>query len=358
MIKEALAAIDQFTGSLRQQGLLLPVWFEQRRVMMLDQTALPFRRDILPLDTVEKVAEAIVAMKVRGSGSIASTVAYGLLLAGVRSGGDPSQLREAAALLRRARPTAAAPLKAIDLITAKVSGLQGEELVVALQRAVIEFVEAQLADEKGTGKAGAELMRDGMTMLTHCHAGALAGVGYGGRTLSVVRQAMERGYKIKVIACETRPYLQGARITAWEFQQLGIPVILITDNMAGFCLQRRMADIIIVGSDRVAANGDVANKVGTYMLALAAADNDVPFYVATSRFNIDLSTPTGGQIPIEMRDADEVLYLGTQRIAPEGVGALYPSFDVTPARLVRGLITPLGVVSPPYEANLARLFGA
>lgn len=344
-----------FSDLRRRQQLLLPVWFEDGQVIILDQTRLPFQEHHLALRHVNEVAVAIKAMQIRGSGAIALAGAWGLYLAALTNQSTPEQIKEAGDLLKKTRPTAVNLQKTIDEITRELEPFQGEALTRTVEDRVLAIVQRQLDFEIRLGHFGAQVIGDGDTILTHCHSGALAGAGYGGRALSVLRAAVEQGKRVKVIASETRPYLQGARITAWELGQLGIPVTLITDNMSGFVLQRGMADLILVGSDRVAANGDLANKVGTYLLALAARDNDVPFYTATSSHTIDLSTPSGKEIAVEMRDPREVLLFNGAPIAPESTGAIYPSFDITPAELISGIITERGVLRPPYREKLAWL---
>ena len=350
-------ALEAFAAELRTDALQVPVWWEDGHLRLLDQTDLPHRRTVVTLATVADGGRAIRTMQGRGAGALGTTAAYGVVLAALVSGGEPTAVRQAGEVLAAARPTAATPARAVSLLLAEPLG-EGSELVARVQERAMAFVWEQRREEVALGAAGAALLPDDCTLLTYCHAGALAGTGYGGRTVSVVRQALRLGKRVQVIACETRPYFQGSRITAWEFQQLGVPVSVIADNAAGYCLQRGMVDAAIVGSDRVAMNGDVANKVGTYPLALACADGGVPFYVATSRFHVDPATGQGAEIPIEVRSAAEVLTIGARRIAPRGVPGLYPAFDVTPARLVTGIITAAGVLRPPYAAALEQWLGA
>lgn len=349
--------IEKLTRDLKAENeRTLPVWFEDGHVKMLDQTCLPFERVVLDLRSVDKTATAIVEMRTRGSGAIACSAAYALLMAARQSSGDPDGLRAAARQLRETRPTAVALAKGIDRVLNASRCLAGPPLVDAVEEAVVGLVLEHNRFEKQIGEQGAAIVPDGATILTICHAGALAGTGYGGRFLSIVRKALELHRHVQVISMETRPYLQGARITAWELQQYGVPVTLITDGMAGAVLRRGLADLVITGSDCVAANGDVANKVGTYMLALAARDTCVPFYVSTSSMSIDFSLPTGEQIPVEMRDGSEVLVFGGRRIAPEGINALYPAFDITPACLIDGLVTERRVLRPPFAEALREAF--
>lgn len=349
--------IEELTSGLKAENeRTLPVWFEQGHVKMLDQTRLPFELVVLDLHSVDDVATAIVEMRTRGSGAIAGAAAYALLMVAQQEGGDAGALQRAATQLRATRPTAVALRKAIDRVLDAAGDTHGPRFIEAVERAVVDLIVEHNRFEKQIGEQGASLVEDGATLLTICHAGALAGTGYGGRVLSIVRRAGELHRRLRVISMETRPYLQGARITAWELQQYGIPVTLITDGMAGAVLRSGVVNLVITGSDRVAANGDVANKVGTYMLALAARDTGVPFYVSTSSTNIDFSLASGERIPIEMRDAAEVLIFGGRRIAPEGVDALYPAFDITPARLVDGLVTERCVLRPPFAQAIREAF--
>ena len=349
--------IQELTRRLKSEGgPTLPVWFDDGYVGMLDQTRLPAERVVLQLPSVRDVAEAIREMRTRGSGAIACSGAYGMLLAAIASHGDGGAVAAAARALVATRPTAVALSKALHRILSSLGHSHGVELVSRVEEEVVAIVSEHNEFEKLIGAAGAPLVADGATILTICHAGALAGTGYGGRFCSIVRKAVELKRRVSVISMETRPYLQGARITAWELQQYGIPVTMITDGMAGAVLKGRLADLVITGSDRVAANGDVANKVGTYMLALAARDTGRPFYVSTSSANIDFSVPSGEAIPIESRDPDEVLFFMGIRIAPVGVKALYPSFDVTPARLIDGIITERGILRSPFGPALRGIF--
>ncbi|MDN5344792.1 MAG: methylthioribose-phosphate isomerase, partial [Clostridia bacterium] len=296
---------------------------------------------------------AIKDMVIRGSGALGLAGAWGAYLASLHNDSLAAYQRDLAAL-KATRPTAINLAKTIDEITTSLDEGNFREQV---EQRVVAIVRRQLDFELALGEAGAALVKDGDTIMTHCHSGALAGAGYGGRALSVIRRAREQGKNISVLVNETRPYLQGARITAWELKRLGIPFTLITDNMSGFCLARGMVDLVVVGSDRVARNGDLANKTGTYLHALAAHDNNVPFYTATASHTIDLQTLRGEDIPVEMRSGAEVLTLAGQPIAEPGTRALYPAFDITPHRLITGIITEKGVIYPPYEENLVALFG-
>lgn len=350
-----LSKIESLVRELKEQNLLLPIWFEGGRVVALDQTRLPFEEVHLNLATVEEVAAAIREMRVRGSGAIALAGAWGLWMEAASGTGSPAGIERARLLLQETRPTAVSLRKTLDEIAGGLSDCPAVEIAETVGNRVMAVVRRHLAFERAIGSSGAGLIQDGATVLTHCHSGALAGAGYGGRALSPIRAAVEQGKAVRVIACETRPYLQGSRITAWELLKLGVPVTLITDGMSGLVLKEGMADLVIVGSDRVAANGDLANKVGTYLHALAARESGVPFYSAASSHTIDLAAASGQEIEIELRDPAEVLTFQGKDIAPPGVQGLYPAFDITPAALIAGFITERGLIRPPYRENLARI---
>ena len=318
-----------------------PIRFLGDRLQLLDQRKLP--REVIWVDChdAHEVAVAIRDMIVRGAPAIGVAAAYGVALAAQR--GD--DVRAAAAELRAARPTAVNLAWAVD----RMLNANGD-LVAEARRMHDEDVEAN----HRIGRNGAQLLGERATVLTHCNAGALATAGYG-TALGVIRSAIESGKRIAVFADETRPYLQGARLTAWELQQDGIDVTLITDNMAGHFFQRGAFDAVIVGADRIAANGDTANKIGTYTVAVLANAHGVPFYVAAPWSTVDLSTPNGDAIPIEERSASEVTSIGNVAIAPENIAVRHPAFDVTPARLITAIITDRGVVRAPFEEGLRKL---
>lgn len=328
---------------------------------MIDQRLLPADLMILTLRTPEEVATCIRQMAVRGAPAIGAAAAYGLALAGQLSTTDNTQdlwrdIQSAAAILRKARPTAANLGWALDrLLSATNTALK--EGAHAMRLSLVE--EAQrLADEdveinRRIGKHGADLINDNDTVIHHCNTGALATVDYG-TALGIIRTAHEQGKHVHVLVDETRPRLQGARLTAWELDQYGIGYEIITDSAAGYFLSRGQVAAVFVGADRVAANGDVANKIGTYTLALAANDNNVPFYCAVPTPTIDLSKPSGEYITIEERDPAEVLDLqrNNQQIAPDGSKARNPAFDITPNRLVTAFITEIGILRPPFPTAL------
>jgi methylthioribose-1-phosphate isomerase len=325
---------------------------------LLDQTRLPFECRVLQLRDVEAVIEAIATLRVRGAPAIGVAAAFGLLL-GVRAlhpvpQALPSVARDVAMRLSAARPTAVNLRWALDRC---LDALRSEPTLDALFRAA----ETLWADEVATcdriGGFGAPFVPDGGTVLTHCNTGRLATVGCG-TALGVLFTAWRLGCRFRVLATETRPLLQGGRLTALELRAAGIPVELCPDSAAAGLVARGAVQMAIVGADRIAANGDTANKVGTYGLALACAAHRVPFFVAAPRSTIDLRTRDGSQIPIEERDGIEVTHLGDTPIAAAGVTARNPAFDVTPARLLRGIITDGGVLEPPFDVAIKALYPA
>ncbi len=313
-------------------------------VVLLDQRLLPGREEYVVLREVEQVAVAIEQLAVRGAPAIGIAAAYGVVLAAARG----NDVDAAVARLRRTRPTAVNLAWALDRMARVDRDLHR---LAAEARAIHrEDVEACRA----MGRIGAVHVPDDATIMTHCNAGALATGGYG-TALGVIRAARDMGKRVRVVACETRPVLQGARLTAWELARDGFDVTLITDSMVAAYLRARSpgADLAVVGADRIARNGDVANKIGTYGLASLAALHDVPFYVAAPLSTIDLACPSGDAIPIERRSPDEVFSLGGVRTAPAGIRSDNPAFDVTPARLVRAIFTERGEVSPVGPEALA-----
>jgi methylthioribose-1-phosphate isomerase len=332
-------------------------------VFMIDQRLLPAEFQILTLKTADEVVQAIQEMAVRGAPAIGVSAAFGLALAAVNSRAQEveslwQELETASGKLRAARPTAVNLSWALDRLLQAASEFKGKG-TEAIQEHLV--AEAQcMADEdvrinRRMAEHGAALIPDGATLIHHCNTGALATVDHG-TALGVIRTAHEQGKRLHVLVDETRPRLQGARLTAWELAQYGIPHEVICDNAAGYFLSRGVVDAVLVGADRVAANGDVANKIGTYMLALAASDNQVPLYSVLPTSTIDLTLPSGAEIPIEDRDAAEVLDLqrSGKPIAPAGCQARNPAFDITPHRLVTAFVTEVGVLHPPYDVHLRR----
>ena len=337
-------------------------------VVMLDQRRLPEDEVYLRLDTAEEVAAAIRDMAIRGAPAIGVAAALGIAL-GFRGAqardtdahgpaGDAAARFEALATLFAAtRPTAVNLFWAIERMRAVFAAHRGGGNAAAARALLEEAIAIRARDidaNRSMGRHGAALLPDPCRVLTHCNAGALATAGYG-TALGVVRAAVEAGKSVSVFADETRPFLQGARLTAWELQRDGIPVTVLSDSMAGALFQKGGIDLCIVGADRIARNGDVANKIGTYTVAVLARAHGVPFYVAAPTSTIDLKTASGAGIPIEERSAAEMTHIAGKRIVPEGVPVLHPAFDVTPAELVTAIITEEGVARAPYEAGLAAL---
>jgi len=338
------------------------VEWDQGMVKMIDQTKLP-EEEIIWLKDYREVAAAIKDLKVRGAPAIGVTAALGLALGAQQSKAATvdelfKDLATVSETLRRTRPTAVNLAWALERMNRKAQevanlGVNGikEALLKEAQTMAVEDVEAN----RSMGAYGGALLNDGDVVLTHCNAGALATVDYG-TALGVIRGAIEQGKRIEVYADETRPFLQGARLTCYELQRDGIPVTLITDNMAGWMMHLGRVNAVVVGADRIAANGDVANKIGTYSVAVLAKENGIPFYVAAPTSTIDIHLPSGNLIPVEERSPEEVVYIAGKRIAPEGVRVAYPAFDVTPNRYVTAIITEEGVVRAPYTENLKKLF--
>jgi methylthioribose-1-phosphate isomerase len=329
---------------------LRPVLYDQGAdaVRLLDQRRLPHAEEWLSLTTAEQVVEAIRSLAVRGAPAIGVAAAYAIACE-ARRGAGASRLREVSEQLIRARPTAVNLAWAVKRMGRRIDS--GAEALLSEAQAIRDEDEAGC---RRMGALGAALLPPRAQVLTHCNAGALATAGYG-TALGVVRAAFEGGNRLMVFADETRPFLQGARLTAWELQRDGIPVTLLTDGMAGWLMARGEISCVIVGADRIAASGDVANKIGTYSLAVLASYHRIPFYVAAPWSTVDLATASGAEIPIEERDAEEVVLIGGQRIAPQGVPARYPAFDVTPAPLITAIVTERGVARPPLAGALAGL---
>jgi len=333
------------------------------RIEMIDQRVLPARFELLTYDSAAGVADAIRSMVVRGAPAIGCAAAYGIALEARRlqqaSGTEFALgMNSAFELLAQSRPTAVNLFWALERMRAAMAGLQLQPqpaIAAALTQEAHDILAQDVAANRAMGAYGAALLPHTAQVLTHCNAGALATAGHG-TALGVIRSAVASGKKISVIADETRPFLQGARLTVWELQQENIPVTLITDNMAGHVMQQGAVDAVIVGADRIAANGDFANKIGTYMVAVLAQRHGIPFYVAAPLSTIDRRLASGKDIPIEERNAAEVRGFADQRWAPADVAVRNPAFDVTPAELVTALITEKGVLRSPSVAGIAALF--
>ncbi len=339
------------------------LWTDRRTLSLLDQRLLP--GDVVYREYVQAadVADAIRSMVVRGAPAIGITAAYAMAIsawAGVEKECNTREfkrlLNSDADLLKGARPTAVNLAWAVDRLTCLAkdlikNGAEPEDVAFALEEEAVQIHNDDIAMCKAIGKHGQQFAAKGSTILTHCNAGALATGGYG-TALGVVRAAQEAGKSISVFADETRPFLQGTRLTAWELQQDGIPVTLLCDNMAGSLMARGQVDLVVVGADRIAANGDTANKIGTYPLAVLAARHGVPFIVAAPSSTFDPETATGEGIPIEYRPEEEVLSIGHERLAPAGVPAINPAFDVTPHELIEAIVTEEGPISPVDEETV------
>jgi methylthioribose-1-phosphate isomerase len=337
--------------------VLLPVYREGPHLRLLDQRLLPANEVWLTLDKTSEVAVAIREMAVRGAPSIGVAAAYGAAFA-MRSGATTSpteRFETARNVLAATRPTAVnlfAALERVEQRFRESAGRTPEEIERELMAEADAIAAEALDSSRRLGRHGAALLASGSTVLTHCNAGGLATGGYGS-ALGIIRAAIESGKVVRVLAPETRPFLQGSRLTAWELARDGIPVEIITDGMSGHYLSRGDIAAVVVGADRIAANGDTANKIGTYTHAVLAKENGVPFYVAAPTSTIDLACPDGSRIPIEERSAAEVLSFGGQATAPAGVGARHPAFDVTPARYIQAIVTEEGICRPPYGESLA-----
>jgi methylthioribose-1-phosphate isomerase len=347
--------------------MLPTIEWQPDAVVMIDQRKLPGQEIYLRCKTAAEVARAIKTMVIRGAPAIGVAAAMGIALGMQRSKMQGTrqyavEFNRICELMAGTRPTAVNLFWAIDRMKRVFAeGVQAgesvEELTPRLIREAQRIHDEDVASCQAMGQAGAAVVPDGARILTHCNAGALATAGYG-TALGVIRAAAARGKVAQVYADETRPFLQGARLTAWELVRDAIPTTVITESMAGPLMRQGGIDFVVVGADRIAANGDVANKVGTYTVAVLAKTHGVPFYVAAPLSTIDLATPDGSHIPIEQRPSKEVSHLGSTRLTPEGASIWNPAFDVTPADLVTGIITERGIARAPYSESLKRLFDA
>jgi len=343
--------------------MLKTIEWTDKGVVILDQLQLPAREVYQTCTSYEQVADAIRRMVIRGAPAIGVAAAMGIALGVKQSrardlGALEKEFNHICDVLAKTRPTAVNLFWAIERMRRAFPRTATGGVEAVRQTLVDEarrVYEEDLAQCAAIARHGAVLVPAQAQVLTHCNAGALCAAGGYGTALGVIRGAVELGKQVQVLATETRPYLQGARLTAWELQHDGIATTLITDNMVGHIMKTGKIDCVVVGADRIAANGDTANKIGTYTIAVLAREHSVPFYVAAPFSSIDLALPSGEQIPIEERSAEEVTHLAGQRIAPEGVPARHPAFDVTPARLIAAIITERGVARAPYEQSLKAL---
>ena len=346
--------------------MIIPVEWTDEGVKMLDQRLLPTEEKWLMLKTYREVADGITEMVVRGAPAIGVSAAYGIALGargfvGTNVADFEDELDYVCQTLGKTRPTAVNLFWAIDRMKrtfqkAKADGKTISEIKQILIEDAKAIHEEDIESQRLIAKFGGELLDDNSTVLTHCNAGALATGGVWGTALGVVRGAVADGKTISVIADETRPYLQGARLTAWELLQDDIPVTLITDSMSGHVMKKGRVQAVVVGSDRIAANGDVANKIGTYMVAVLARRHNIPFYVAAPLSTVDLNCPTGEEIPIEERNIREITHVQQIQLSPEGIDVSNYAFDVTPNDLVTAIITEKGVARAPYTESLRKQF--
>jgi methylthioribose-1-phosphate isomerase len=337
------------------------IQWKDGKLAIIDQTRLPGELVVKEISDYREVIAAIRRLEVRGAPAIGIAAAYGAALAVIEAAQKPAEesapfLAEALSELRAARPTAVDLMWSVDRVRGVIDRFSGQtaDLADRILDEARRIHAEDLEKSRRMGDAGASLLPDEVTVLTHCNAGGLATGGYG-TALAVIFSAHASGKKIRVFADETRPLLQGARLTAWELQRAGIPVTVLCDSAAPWMIMRGDIDAVIVGSDRIAANGDVANKIGTLGTALAARARGIPFYVAAPTSTVDLSTPSGKDIPIEERSPEEVVRPFGVAVAPEGVAACNPAFDVTPAEYVTAIITEMGVHHPPYGESLSRI---
>jgi methylthioribose-1-phosphate isomerase len=330
------------------------------RLRIIDQTLLPQQEVYMELRDYREVADAIRELKVRGAPAIGVAAAYGIVLGslGIKAVSKSKfikQLQDVIRAIAGTRPTARNLFMAVERMgKAARTGKSIDDIKNVLEAEAVRIHEEEIASTRKLSQLGASLIENGSTILTHCNAGPLATTGFG-TALGVIIRAHEHGKKVKVFADETRPLCQGSRLTAWELQKAGVPVTLITDSMAGHFMSLGKIDCVITGADRIAANGDAANKIGTYTLAVLAKENRVPFYIAAPTTTIDITIATGKEIVIEERKAEEVTHIQGVRIAPEGVGVANPAFDVTPHKYISAIITEKGIVRKPYRTNIAQI---
>jgi len=338
------------------------IW-ENSILKLLDQTKLPLSIEHVDCKTHEEVACCIKNMVVRGAPAIGVAAAYGMVLA-AKSFLEESKndfmdnLYNAGELLKSTRPTAVNLFWAVDKmyrIAKDNETIPNKEIVLILEKTATDIHEEDIILNKSIGAYGVTVVPKGAVIMTHCNAGALATAGYG-TALGVIRAAFEKGMLKKVFACETRPLLQGARLTAWELHQDKIPVTLVTDSMAGYLMLQGQIDMVIVGADRIARNGDVANKIGTYSLAILAKYHNIPFFVAAPYSTIDVNMATGKEITVEERHCNEIRHIHGVKVVPEDIQVYNPAFDVTPSELITGIITDKGLLTAPYEIEIEKLF--
>jgi methylthioribose-1-phosphate isomerase len=333
-----------------------PIEWLDGKLRILDQSKVPGEQIFIDLDNYDDVVLAITEMRVRGAPAIGVTAAYGIALgaSGIKTTNKDeflAQLSQVMQAFAASRPTAVNLFQAINRMKKAARGDGVNEIKNSLNKEAKRIHQEEITATEKLSQLGAELIKDGFTLLTHCNAGPLATAGYG-TALGVIKAAKEQGKQVSVFVTETRPLLQGARLTTWELMQEDIPVTLITDSMAGYFMQRKKIDCVIVGADRIAANGDAANKIGTYTLAVLAKESKIPFYIAAPTSTIDLSLSSGDKIPIEERSPEEVTHIQGIPIAPAGIRAANPAFDVTPHSYITVIITEKGIIREPYAEGL------
>lgn len=342
--------------------MIKTIYFEDNMVKYIDQTLLPAEYKVVSCTDVKKLEVAIKTLAIRGAPAIGVAGAYGIVLGALSYNGNNKdeffKVIKDSENIKNARPTAVNLMWAVERMMSHFATIKNNSIEEIKKELILEAEKIRKEDaeiNRKMGQYGHPLISTGDGVLTHCNAGALATSEYG-TALGVIRAAVEAGKKIRVYSDETRPLLQGARLTTWELKEDGIPVTLICDNMAGISMRRGLIQKVIVGADRIAMNGDTANKIGTYQVAVLAKENNIPFYVAAPISTFDSKAKTGEDIPIEERDKDEVTNLGGKRIATEGIDVFNPAFDVTPAKYISGIITEKGVLRPPYEKSIKELF--
>lgn len=336
--------------------------YKENTLILIDQTRLPSEEVYVECRDYRSVASAIKNMVVRGAPAIGVAAAFGMALGAKGLNATDfedfyNQIEEIGKVLADTRPTAVNLFWAIERVKKLIRdnrGLKIDPLKELIEKEAIRIMEEDIAICKRMGDYGEKLIEDGDNVLTHCNAGALATAGYG-TALGVIRSAQKSGKKIKVFVDETRPFLQGARLTAWELHKDNIPVNLITDNMAGYFMKKGDIDKVVVGADRIASNGDVVNKIGTYTVAILAREHKIPFYVAAPVSTLDMSVDSGDDIPIEERNTDEITHFSGKRVAPAGIKVINPAFDITPHWLIDAIITEKGIIRAPYDRNLRKI---
>ncbi len=343
--------------------MIKTIFFEDNEVKYIEQTLLPERFEVVSCKDVKKLEAAIKSLAIRGAPAIGVAGAYGVVLSALSYEGESkeeffSAIREGEKI-KHARPTAVNLMWAVERMMAHLDKIKSLSIPEIKKELILEAERIRTEDSdinRRIGENGDPLISTGDSILTHCNAGALATSEYG-TALGVVRKAFESGKKIRVYADETRPLLQGSRLTTWELKEDGIPVTLICDNMAGISMKKGLIQKVIVGADRIAMNGDVANKIGTYQVAVLAKENNIPFYVAAPISTFDPNAKSGEDIPIEERSDDEVTTISGKRVSPEGIEVFNPAFDVTPSKYISAIITEKGVLRAPYEDSIKKAFG-